>query len=298
MRCLKKAEQHSFHLNEYATPSPARRKADTFTAWGGTFLKGALEGVRMKKPSFKFTDTQRHELLKCWVQHARKKNAAMFLDDAEFRIDIWLENDVTKPHTAAANKIAIAKRLNAAATEMLAALNEVPTDVASFLNVVWYNKAYGSEHHQRICDAYDADQETAIDRLFSRSFALLAGKEPPPELTEVDKLPPDFLKQLPGVKGWLEPLARAAGDMESMLVGAKQWNSKELEKSLIFSFAIGYRKCFGKPPSAANGSIFRRFAKELSGVLTGYEFGADIVKACCKACASLPPGFFNRKDSP
>lgn len=26
----------------YATPSPARQKAETFTAWGGTFLKAAL----------------------------------------------------------------------------------------------------------------------------------------------------------------------------------------------------------------------------------------------------------------
>ena len=292
MRCLKKAEQHSFHLNEYATPSPARRKADTFTAWGGTFLKGALEGVRMKKPSFKFTDTQRHELLKCWVQHARKKNAAMFLDDAEFRIDIWLENDVTKPHTAEASKIAIAKRINAAATEMLAALDDIPSDVAGFLNVVWIDVAYGQYFFQRRSEACKADQETAIDRLFSRTFALLAGKETPPELTEFDKLPPDFLKQLPGVKGWLEPLARAADDMESMLVGAKQWNRKELEKSLIFSLAIGYRKCFGKPPSSANGSSFRRFAKELSGVLTGYEFGANIVKECCEGSASLPLRFF------
>lgn len=29
---------------EYATPSPTGRKADTFTAWGGTFLKRRQEG--------------------------------------------------------------------------------------------------------------------------------------------------------------------------------------------------------------------------------------------------------------
>lgn len=251
----------------------------------------------MKKELFAFTASQRRELLKCWVQKSQKQTVDRFLNDAEFRIECWLRNEARKPHTSAAKTIATLNRLNAAAAEMLAALNDLPADVAELLNVGWIHEAYGNKHFQKIHNAYDADRKANVSRMREQLAAAIVGNEPPPIAKEVDKLPPDFLKQLPGVKGWLEPLAHAARDMASMMAEAKQWNRKELEENLIFSLAIGYRECFGKPPSSANGSSFRRFAAGLSKILTGYErFGANIVKKSCEAVASMPPDCFNRKD--
>ncbi len=53
--------------------------------------------------------------------------------------------------------------------------------------------------------------------------------------------------------------------------------NKEREKILIGGLACIYEKHLGKPPSAGNGSIFRKFAAELSNII-GYKLGPDIIR--------------------
>lgn len=248
----------------------------------------------MKKSEFKFTDTQRQGLLKCWKRQGDRLRAKEFLDDVESRIDRWLP-ETTKPRTSEAKKIAIAKRIQQAATEMLGALNDLPPDVAELLNVVWLRKAYGDGYFQRHSEACEADRKTAPARMVRAGFVRgLTGQEPPEDVTELSKLPPDFLTQVETVMTFLLPLTDAAKEIEEAWRGSKQWQDKDLEKQLMFAAALDYRRHFDKPPSPANGSSFRKFAAELSKILSGFDFGACIVKECCESAARMSPEYFHR----
>lgn len=245
----------------------------------------------MKKSEFKFTDTQRQELLRCWKREGDHSKAGNFLTDVEFRIGMWLPKTV-EPRKSEAEKIAIAKRVQRAATQMLGALLDLSPDVAAFLNVMWLHEAYGAEYFQRHSAACEAAEKLSAEKAYRVGFIRgLTDKEPPEVPTEVSQLPPDFLAQIETVKTWLQHLEAASEQMGKILSGAKKWQDKELEKELLFAVALDYQRHFGKPPSSKNGSSFRKFAADLSRI-SGFEFGACIVKECCEGAARISPERF------
>jgi hypothetical protein len=210
-----------------------------------------------------------------------RERANAYLDDAELSISIWLPH-TKNPPTSTAQKIAHAKRLSNAASELNSALEAMPTDVADFLNVIWLRFCYGNDYFKRHSEACEHDKKNQMNRIFYAFASALSTEPRPPYVTETDKLPPDFHKKLPGVQDFLRALRFAATEMAAMETGAKQWQNVELERELALFLALSYRKHFGKPPSSANGSSFRKFAAELSRLL-GYRLGANTVAYACDA---------------
>lgn len=245
----------------------------------------------MRITKFEFKDTQRKDLLTCWQRQTDREKVAKFLVEVEQRITILL---TTKPHTPEGKKIAHAKTICKAATKLLNELDSLPTDVSDLMNVFWLHHAYGDEYFSQANDASAQDEKTALQRTYAEVCHAIAnawhiGKDErnaAPQKAEFCKLPPDFLMLAKTVKGFLRPLVSATEEMEKTLVGAKQWQNKEFEKGLVSSIGSAFQKHFGKRPSGANGSTFRKLAAELSKIL-GYDLGANIVKDYCDANAGI-----------
>lgn len=237
-------------------------------------------------PEFQFTEEQRAELLKCWQRRAEREQAAEFLDEAELCISSWLPELQRRP-TPVKKKIECAERLQKAAQEMVAALGGMPPDVAALLNVMWLRQKYGDDYFRQHSEACLKDRENQVAGLYKVLAHSIAGKPRPHIVSELDKLPPDFLKSIPAIVGMLKPLEVAAMDMTEGIRAEKNWNPKEHEKRLALSLALGYARVYGKPPSAANGSNFRKFAAQLSKIL-GLHIGADIVAYSCETVSIYP----------
>lgn len=234
----------------------------------------------MAKDTFKFKPEQRADLLKyCWTRKADKLLAEPFLDSVESCIAAWLPETSTPP-TSAHLKIKHAERLHTAAAEMRAALEAMPPDVAGLLNIGWLRNRYGEDYFKWHNEACRKDKESQISHLYQVYACGLAGKEMPVRITECSKLPPSMLIQVAPTVDFLRSLEVSASVMARREKGAKQWQNKELEKNLAVSLVFQYRQLFGKPPSAANGSSFRRFTARISKIL-GYELGANIVSDAC-----------------
>lgn len=250
----------------------------------------------MKKTEFKFKDTQRKALLTCWQRKSDRDKVEKFLVVVELQITIWLSG--AKKPTPERKKIAHAKTICEATTKLLYELDSLPTDVSDLMNVFWLHHAYGDEYFSQADDASAQDKKTARQRTYAEVCHAIANawhvgndeRIAAPQKVEFSKLPPDFLTLAKTVKGFLRPLVSATEEMEKTLVGAKQWQNKDLEKRLVTSIGSSYQTHFGKRPSGANGSTFRKLTSELSKIL-GYDLGANIVKDYCDTIRYLPLGF-------
>lgn len=243
----------------------------------------------MKQPPFRFTDDQRSKLIRCWKRRIDHVSAEKFLNDAEWRISAWLQ-ETKEQRTSAAGQIQHADSLHQAADRLLEELNKLPRDVAKNLNTYFIRAAHGEDWFRQHREACEADRKHSIECAISDGLSGgFAGKEPPPRMTEYSKLPPDLLQTLNITQDWLAALSNAAEEMQNTIKGAKQWQDKELEWSLMFSLAIGYKSAFGKAPSPTNGSVFRKLAIELSTVLH-CTFGADVVRNACDSLKLLNRG--------
>jgi hypothetical protein len=240
----------------------------------------------MDKAGFKFTEGQRAKLLKCWPRKAEQKQAETFLDFAEGSISRWLPKRLKPGPTPVKEQIKKAERIGSAAREMVAALEDMPEDVAGHLNVGWLRRKYGEEYFRQHKEACRNDMGNQKARLYEVLANATAGQPISHRESERDKLPPDLPRMLPAILDTLKPLEDAAFDLANMTRDAKNWQNKELEQNLAISLALEYERIFEKPPSPANGSNFRKFAAELSKIL-GFELGAGTVAYACDAVRIL-----------
>lgn len=235
----------------------------------------------MDKAGFKFKESQRAKLLKCWPRKAEQHQAGVFLDFAESVISGWLPKTIPGP-TPVKEQIKKAGRIRLAAREMVAALEDMPEDVAGLLNVIWLRDKYGEDYFHQHAEASRKDQKNQMAQLLEVCACALAGKPSPSFTSALDKLPPDLPRMLPVILDALKHLECAAFDLANMTRGCKNWQNKELEQELAIGLALAYADHFDKLPSPANGSNFRKFAAELSEIL-GFELGAGTVAYACDA---------------
>lgn len=233
----------------------------------------------MERLDFKFSAAQRNELMRCWKRSSEQGKVALFLDDVECCIGRWLPK-ANNPPTSTRQKLHSAACLSKASIEMISALEAMPPDVEGMLNVYWLQSCYGDDYTRRHREACKADRKNHIPRMLQAFADGLTGKVSTPYVSAVDKLPPNFHKQLPIVLGFLRHLDIAAKEFKKNEIGARQWKNKELEEDLAISIAFAYAKHFGKLPSPSNGSSFRRLASALSKLL-GWDIGAHVVKCAC-----------------
>lgn len=236
----------------------------------------------MAKEEFKFTPKQRVDLLKAgWKRETDLERAGRFLDGAEICITGWLLKTKTTPPTSTKNKIAYAKNIHQVAQEMLEVLEHMPHDVADVLNIGWLKDRYGDNYFRQHSEACRQDTANNLNYLYEVLAHGLAGTDMPTRATELSKLPPNMSKQLPLVIDFLTSLSVSANTMADREKNAKQWQNKDIEKSLALWLALEYETVFGKVPSKANGSNFRLFAAKLSKIL-GYDLGASVVAYACE----------------
>lgn len=241
--------------------------------------------------SFKLKERQRQALLTCWKRPRDREIAAVFLLDVEVIVSDWLQQLERHPSTGIKEQIAHAEDLHKKSISVRDALKDLPGDVAGLLNVIWVRSKYGMEYFRLHSEAYRKDRERNSPRKLMltsvvRGLAPDGTPDAPPEVSEASKLPPDFIKQAEDVLDFLDVLATASAVMGDMLKGAKQWHNKEPEKRLLYALALSYELHFGKRPSAANGTLFRKLVSDLSDIL-GYELGADITREVVAALARI-----------
>lgn len=240
----------------------------------------------MNSRAFRFTEEQRQRLLTCWKRPGDKKAASEFIKFSELLIADWLVENQQSPKTSIRNQIAQASNIRGKAKDLLIALDDLPNDVAAFINVGWLRERYGESYFEQHSEACRKDRENnSPKRIVARAFlqAFYPKNETETFQSEFSKLPPNFEQSTVEVSDYLRALIVAAGDMATILRDSKQWHNKEAEKDLLLSLAICYADNFGKPPSAANKgktgseSPFRKFLADLEDMFE-WNFGTPLIR--------------------
>ena len=242
----------------------------------------------MEKDKFKFSNAQRNDLVCCWKRVADREKARIFINEVESHVSLWLEKINSVQDASIAEIIARSARLNMntrqllqAASNTLEDLKNLPPNFAAILNIYFIGAEHGEEYFKQYSEAVQVDKNNFRLEFADAVNRGLTGKNLPQRVTEVSKLPPDFLQQLEEIQGWLASLIQASGELHHVTIGSKNWNNKEPEKWLLFTLARTYKKHLGKHPSSCNGTPFKKLAAELSKILPEHNFGAIIIKECC-----------------
>lgn len=209
----------------------------------------------MKQPtgklvaSFNFTDIQRQKLMRVWPRATDRQKAEKFINHVENIVEIWLPG-AQEPKATIPEMRNYAASIHKAAIALQSALDAPPENVAFHLKAHvdgWLNGFHRHEHEE-----------------VTNDLRCLFPDIPRPGLFEMAEV----------LDSWLD-LLRKFSEKLSVMNGISG-NDKSAEKQLIFMLAGTYEQDFGKPPKASNGSNFRKFSSELSGIL-GWELGANIV---------------------
>lgn len=263
----------------------------------------------MGKLSFCFEDEQRNRLLSCWKRPRDRETAAAYLLDVEWIVARWLQKQEQHPPTGVKEQITRTGDLCEKAQALLASLECLPQDIAELLNIFWLRQKYGERYFKMHEEAYRKDHEnnTALRMAVIaglQGFACGDAPETQTIVSEVSKLPPDFLQQAKVTIDFLRVVESASQKMATSIQGQKNWHNKEVEENLLYSLALLYEDHFGKLPSAANqragqpesASPFRKFLVELCSIL-GIKLGANIIREVLGALKRIHLEKARQKDS-
>lgn len=200
---------------------------------------------------FNFTDVKRKELMRVWKRSADRQKAESFIGGAEKIVEDWL-SFAEEQRTSAPKARAYAADILKAATALQQALDALPEDVVITLKACVIERLYVTESRRK--------HEKA-----ARDLRCLFPGEQYPGLIEMAEV----------LESQLDLLGKAAEKLA--VIESSSGVNKGAEKWLVDILTVGYKQHFGKPPSASNGSNFRKFLAELSKIL-GYDLGADIAR--------------------
>jgi len=206
---------------------------------------------------FAFTDDQRRNLLLELPRRSAKNREAAnrFVEAARHEVEGWLSLDIQLLTTTPKNHKEKLERLTNAASEIRAALDDIPSDTGGYLHAEIITTLH--------CDPY------------KRKHLRIGWKLK--QLGIHDPCEDNFLEELLGV---LEESASRMANTYEVRPGVD--NGQMI--SLAAKLADFYSDCFQKMPSASNGSNFRKFMAELSTILGDSDwmltdcFGAQTVQ--------------------
>lgn len=203
---------------------------------------------------YSFKDQQRKELMQVLPRRTAKDKEATsrFIEAARKEVEIWLSVNIVLFTTAPSEHREKLEHLKKAATELLAALDAIPSDTGARLRAIVYTRLY--------CDPYKNKHIDLANNLKNLGMP--------------DPLRGDFLNEVLGL------LVESSTHMVDNLDVRPGVNNDQMI-SLTAKISDHYMQCFQKEPTAGNGSNFRKFMSELS-VILGYDFGAQTVKDALK----------------
>lgn len=194
---------------------------------------------------FYFTEDQRSELLRLLPSRTvkDKESASCFVEAVQRQVESWLSLDFKLFVTSPRDGKEKLERIEKAAKELHAAMDDIPPDIGAVLGADMITRLY--------CDPYAQEHPEITAKL--KSFGH-----------------PNLLRE-----DLLDELVRVLGESAACIasnLNVKSGPNNGRMIGLVAKLADSYGKCFQKEPASGNGSNFRKFLAELSGILGKYDW--------------------------